>query len=440
MISKVRSKHIIKFILFFICFERLLETIGAPHAIIFIIDFLNIILLVNLAVSKGLKNLVKLRMVRIHIALLVIGIAVALLNGVSILLILWSLRNLGRFYIFFGACIKFLKEEEYRKIYKALEIILYIDVVMIILQYAMGYRGDFLGGLFGTTTGANAYSNALFVIVCGYSIACMLQKKKASFKELLPVIMSLIISIITETKVFLFELPLIILINVLIIGIVERRYKVILKGFAIGALAVVAIILGSKYIAKLYPSASNLDFLSVEGLRYILTRESGYTGFGDLNRLTAITTLNKMDFFDGDYLHRIFGKGLGAAEYSESIRALQSVFYQQYQNLHYYWFSHAWMYIECGYLGLALYVIGIYSNYPAGIKLIRTRKVLGANTSLIVSGLVTCGICALILIYNQSFRIETAYLYYFSIAGIFSGGGLLNGKAKPISKHHSSNI
>ena len=92
--------------------------------------------------------------------------------------------------------------------------------------------------------------------------------------------------------------------------------------------------------------------MSVEGLTYILTRESGYTGFGDLNRLTAITSINRLGLFQSSLLNQILGLGLGGAEYSAGISFLQSAFYRSYEYLHYYWLSHAWMYIECGYLGL----------------------------------------------------------------------------------------
>lgn len=440
MTHKLRSKDIIVFILIFVCFERLLETLGFPHSAVFLLDLLNLILFLNLIVGNKIVRLLKLNIIRWHMLLILIGIIIATLHAIHIPLVIWSLRNLGRFYIFFGACVFYLKENDYKRIFSLLEKVLYIDSVLIAIQYVMGYRGDFLGGVFGNATGANAYSNALFVVVCGYSISGMLGGKKATIKGILPVALSLLISIVTETKVFLFELPIIIILNVLIIGIIERKYAVFFKGIMIGVLVIVAVIVGSKYIAQLYPNLSNSNFMSVEGLRYILTRESGYSGSGDLNRLTAIQSLNKLGEFNESILHRVFGLGLGSAEYSGNVSFLQSTFYQHYNSLHYYWFSHAWMYIECGYFGLITYVLGFYAGFPEGIKTIRKRKAMGADSTMIISGLVTCGISGLLLIYNQSLRIEPAFLFFFSISAIYAGGGLLDGKRAAIGKYYRSDI
>jgi hypothetical protein len=148
-------------------------------------------------------------------------------------------------------------------------------------------------------------------------------------------------------------------------------------------------------------------------------RESGYTGSGDLNRLTAITSINKLEFFKESFTHRLFGIGLGGAEYSSSSAFLQSIFYRQYQYLHYYWFSHAWMYLECGYIGLIGYIFGFFSNVLVGIKVIRSMKRSYKDTSAVMTGVILSIMTALLYIYNQSLRLEAAYMLYFTFAAIF---------------------
>ena len=424
-IKKKQTTNCIFGMILFVIFERLLESVGVPHSIIFLLDIANLYLFANLLVEYKLHRLFTASIVKIHFIIFALGIIVAILNGVKPQLIIWSIRNFLRFYIFFMACVIYLNDKDIDIFYELLTIFFYINIIILLIQYAMGYRGDFLGGLFGTQTGANTYNNILQLILCTFYISHWFEKKSGAVKAILVIISSLLISIITETKVFLFELVLIIGLSVLVIGIVERKYKVLVKGFLIGIIAACGIILSAKYIAILYPSLSNSDFMSVKGLIYILTRESGYTGSGDLNRLTAITSINKLEYFQSNLLHQLFGLGFGSAEFSSKISFLQSVFYKNYQYLHYYWFSHAWMYIECGYLGLIGYMFGFFSNIPIGIKVVRLLKWYGKDTTAVITGIVISIMTLLLCIYNQTLRIEIAYLLYFVFAGIYIKGKAL---------------
>jgi hypothetical protein len=257
------------------------------------------------------------------------------------------------------------------------------------------------------------------LIICTYTIASWFEKKISTYKAGGIVLSALVIAVITETKIFLFEIVIIVILTSVLIAVIEKRYQALFKGMIITIVVGVGIIWGAKYIAQLYPNISNSDFLSIEGLKYILTRESGYTGSGDLNRLTAITSINKLDFFKESFAHRLFGIGLGGAEYSGSSHLLQSTFYNQYQYLHYYWFSHAWMYLECGYIGLIGYIFGFFSNALVGIKVIRSMKKSQKDTAAVMTGVILSIMTALLYIYNQSLRLEAAYMLYFTFAVIF---------------------
>lgn len=434
-ISKKPTVNCIFGIMLFVICERLLESFGAPHSIIFLIDIANVYLFANIIVGHKIQNIFSANMIKIHFCIIVLGILVALFNGVVPQLIVWSLRNLLRFYIFFGACVSYLTGKDVDGFYDVLTRIFYINIIITLVQYMLGFRGDYLGGLFGTAIGANAYNNILQIIVCTYCVCRIFEKKIDVKSAVITLGASLLLSIITETKVFFFELIAIIILNVLVIGIIERKYKVLFRGALIGVFVLAGIIAGAKYIAVLYPSLSNSNFLSIEGLAYILTRESGYTGFGDLNRLTAITSLNKLDCF-ADVGSRVFGLGLGSAEFSTGSSFLQSAFYKQYDYLHYYWFSHAWMYIECGYVGLIGYILGFFANIPIGIRVIRRLRKDGRDTSAVVTGIVISIMTLLLCIYNQSLRIEGAYLLYFVFAGIYIKKKEVAIDVKTIGKYH----
>ena len=80
------------------------------------------------------------------------------------------------------------------------------------------------------------------------------------------------------------------------------------------------------------------------------------------------------------------------------------------------------MYIECGYLGLIGYMLGFFSIVPTGVKIVRMLKKRGLDASVVVTGMVISILTLLLYIYNQTLRLEAAYLIYFVFAGIYVKG------------------
>lgn len=419
---KIYCKHVIKLMLIIVCFERLLESWGMPHAIVFVLDFLNFILLSMMIINRKISIVWKNKMLKYQCIIILLGSCIAIINQVNFQLILWAIRNLFRFIIFCGACCVFLKKEDIPDIMNMFKKIFIINIVIIIFQYINGYRQDMLGGIFGTAKGANSHINVFLIIMSTYYTVNFFLKKESFADFITVIIISIAISIITELKMVLFEIPIIIVCSLMIILMLEKNYKLLFKGFIIMIILIFIIIFGAKMIAFLYPNFSNGNLLSIEGLKYILTRKSGYTGSGDLNRLTAISTLNELPMFESDIFTKIFGLGLGAAEYSSSVRELQSIFYNKYAGLHYYWFSHAWMYIECGYIGLMIYGISFITNISHSFNLIKHYKLKVEENSAIIIGIVCSMLALLLMIYNQCLRIECAFLLYFIFASIYIGG------------------
>lgn len=430
--KKYTAKIIIKFMIYFVCFERLLESMGLPHSIMFILDGCNILLLLSLMYGKQMKCIVSSRMIKIHIIIFFIAFVVALSNDVKVILILWSLRNLVRFYIFFGACVAFLTPKDVTEIMTSFEKIFWFNFFILLFEFTLGFRADYLGGIFGTATGSNAYSNIFIIIVCTYISVRFFEKKEKIIKFMSIIIASLFFAILTETKILFFEIAVILFFIIVIISIIEGKYRTLLSGTIITMLVAILIIVGAKKLADLYPSLSNSGMLSIEGLKYILTRESGYSGVGDLNRLTAITSINKLNEFKS-LTTRIFGMGLGSSEYSSSITSLQSDFYQEYSYLHYYWFSHAWMYLECGYLGISGYLLGFLANISSCIENIRKTHRFHCDSTFFVLGTVFSLLTLMLYIYNQSLRLECAYIVYFIFSVIYIEEKGLNGRNKSTS-------
>ena len=159
-----------------------------------------------------------------------------------------------------------------------------------------------------------------------------------------------------------------------------------------------------------------LNHLSIQSLLETATSDKGYTGDGDLNRLTTIPIISNS--FLTTTMEKLFGLGLGNCDTS-TFSFLQTPFHLSYSYLNYTWFSTAFVFLELGYTGL-LFFFGFFA-----LIFFLSRKV--ARTSgpdkiycHIASILAIC--CVLIAIYNASLRTEASYMAYFVLALPFVGG------------------
>ena len=77
-------------------------------------------------------------------------------------------------------------------------------------------------------------------------------------------------------------------------------------------------------------------------------------------------------WFGGKEIPDVYKRqGIGSAEYSKSNEMLTSTFYNQYGYLHYQYFTHAFVFIETGLLGLISYLMIFISSLKRGIKVLK---------------------------------------------------------------------
>jgi hypothetical protein len=147
----------------------------------------------------------------------------------------------------------------------------------------------------------------------------------------------------------------------------------------------------------------------------LLVETVGYTGSGDLNRLTAIPRINEL--WLTKWPQRIFGMGLGNCDTS-GFEFLNTPFHAQYSWLRYAYFSVSFIFLEMGFTGLAFYIgFFVLVWFMCGnAKHAELEDRMYIQISRIVS---LC--CPLIIIYNNSLRAEGAYLLYFTLALGFIG-------------------
>ena len=84
---------------------------------------------------------------------------------------------------------------------------------------------------------------------------------------------------------------------------------------------------------------------------------------------------------------------------------MSSAFYRQYEYLHSRWFSHAWIFLEQGVIGLVLTTAFFLS---IDISILKKRKKSEELYDLAVFSFIPT--CIIGLIYNSALELETAYL------------------------------
>lgn len=384
--------------LILVCFMLWIrDVLGAPSAITYITDVITIAVLFFqfFKIKKGIQSTKVKAQIYIIAAILVGMMFGVVLNLVKPLLVLWGLRNSFRFFVFFLICVGLLTERDIKKIAAFFKIIFFLNVAMMTFQYfVQGYRDDYLGGFFGTDSGCNAYVCVMLCIVTAIVLAEFLNSQRSLLTLFIYCVACMYIATLAELKIYFFEF-------IIIIGFQILYMKPSRKTVGICISAVVVLIIGFNFIKQYNPDILNI-FLDNDAMNYYLSG-NGYTNLGDLNRLSAIQQLYSM-FFKGNPIHTLFGFGLGSCEQS-SYTFLSSAFYKQYEYLHYRWFSHAWIFLEQGLVGLVLTAAFFLS---IDISILRRRKRSEKLYNLAVFSFIPT--CMIGLVYNSALEFETTYL------------------------------
>ena len=373
------------------------DVLGVPSAITYITDVITITLLFFqfFKIRKGIRGTRVKVQIYIVTAILVCMMLGVVLNLVKPLLVLWGLRNSFRFFVFFLICVGLLSEYDIEKIIAFFKTFFFLNVAMMTFQYfVQGYRDDYLGGFFGTDSGCNAYVCVMLCIITTIVLAEFLKSKISLSTLFVYCVACMYIATLAELKIYFFEF-------IIIIGFQLLYMKPSRKMVGICISAAIVLIIGFNLIKQYNPDILNI-FLDKDVMNYYLSG-NGYTNSGDLNRFSAIQKLYDM-FFKGSPLHALFGFGLGSCEQS-SYTFLSSAFYRQYEYLHYRWFSHAWIFLEQGVIGLVLTTAFFLS---IDISILKKRKKSEELYDLAVFSFIPT--CIIGLIYNSALELETAYL------------------------------
>lgn len=386
------------------CFvnKMLISQFGAPDMINYATDILMILgflMAIKQLFEKKEKTYVLIPV--IFAALFFsIGTISAVAQKVPVLLLLWSYRNLMRFFLFFFSCVVLLKFDDVKMIGRIFSIIFVLNVIVVSIQFwGLGYSQDNLGGLFGTDMGCNGHMNTFLCIYLAY-ICVLYMGKRISFSYFILVSAgSLYIAALSELKFLFVEYVIILALSILLSSFSLRMFFMVLG-------ACIGLYIGLQLFNMYFPG---WEFSIEQVMDYAGT--GGYSTATDLNRLTALQTVT--DSFLQKPQNFLFGLGLGSCETSSFF---QSAFFLQYgERLHYTYMIHAFTLLETGWIGLTLFLAFFVSIGVLGWtfqKYMPSEKKIWCLTAVIVA--VMCiGQC----FYNNALRVENSgYLAFFILS------------------------
>lgn len=379
------------------------ELLRLPWAIRYLVDVAWCMLVV---LMLRFSNRVSLRGTEKQFATVLLFLTATLLVYIvqyqSALYYLWGFRNNFRFYAAFFAFAAFMSRKEADSYLNLFDKLFWLNVLVSLVQFfALGKEGDFLGGIFGTEKGGNAYTNIFFLIVITRSILRYLEKSESGASCARKCIAALFVAALAELKFFFVEFLLVMGLAVLLTSFSWRKFWIIFGGTA-------AVLVGAAFLTMLFPSFAG--WFSVRWFVENALSDKGYTSAGDLNRLNAIPAINRLWLKTG--WERIFGLGLGNCDTS-NFALLNTPFYLKNKDMHYTWLSHGFMHLECGYLGLLFYFGFFGLCYVTAAK---EQKRSDANLLHCRMARIMAVCCVLIAVYNSSLRTEAAYMAYFVLA------------------------
>lgn len=399
---KIKPKGMVVYIVYFVLFFSFFRSeLHFPSSFNYTIDLIILILLCWIFTLKDSWKKSK-EVIAFVMLFFMYTLFSTSIEGINPVLYAWAIRSNFRFYVFLVLCICLLTVEDYEKVINSFRNVLLVDVGVLSFQFfVLQKRGDYLGGIFGTQSGCNGYSNIFLLLCTTVSVIKYINKKEKIDKLILTIVSCGYIAIMSELKMYFVEL-------IMIVGLALLITKFSVKKLALIIASLLVLVLVAYGIGKLYPVFANS--FSFEALWEYASSDSGYTGQGDINRLNAIPQINQRI---GTSFDKLIGIGFGNGEYSNSFQFLVSEFYQKNNKWHYVWISYAWIYLELGFIGLIFYE-GLF-GFIFCLSLKYKKKYNEKRDLLEISAIVS--VMAIVLsIYNVSLRMESGYLIYFILA------------------------
>jgi len=376
------------------------------HLIYYLTDVINIVLLICLISRMGKKQGNSyLRFFYFILFLYVILTAMgAIVNFSNIALHLWSFRSYFTTILFFVVCVSF----EHSDKIDFLDKLVWINFIVCVIEVALGYRQDWIGGVYGVSGGqVNGPLNLLLIIIFSRSVVQYINKEISIRRFLTLGASSLIIAIFAELKIFFVEIVIIFVIASLVTKFSVRKLAIVIFG-------AVGIFVAIRATLSIFPEMNRNMFKLSFMWRY-LTNSGGYVGqfahdAGDVNRLSF---WNKCVALFHNKFELLFGFGIGNCDQIQ-VLGLQSYIYMRYEAMHYYMFPLPMILLQQGIIGMILYIMLLVSLFIAVLKKYRLKDYI--SKSQIQMTLILCVMAFVITIYDTSLLGKGGFLFFYILA------------------------
>ncbi len=390
------------FIFFFPAAQAFLtELLPIPDAIKFLCDGFLVLLLLKLFSQRFTKidnySMPFVVIVGLFFFITLVGY---LFNYQSVFYYLWGLRNNIRMFVAFFAFAYLADWEDTKGWIKALDVLFVINFAVVILQYFSGYGQDYIGGIFGTSKGCNGSLLIFLCIVFAKTILSFMRGEEKMSKCIFVSVASLLVSTLSELKMFF-------ILFILILFMASFMTAHSIKKTLFFALGAVLVVLFGTLLTVLYKDFT--DFLSFDSLIKALT-DTGYATDEDIGRFTALPVISQR-FLPG-FFKKLFGLGLGNCD-SSSLSMFNTPFFESHQTVHYSYFSYAFLFLETGFVGLALYASFFVASFFVSRKL---KKLEMADEFACQMSIILSVISLILLVYNSSLRMEIGFMLFFVLA------------------------
>ena len=318
----------------------------------------------------------------------------------SIFYFLWGIRNNVRYFVAFLIFVHFLDKEDVQFCLRLIDVLFAVHIAVSLVQFFfMGYKWDYLGGIFGTELGCNGHSMILITVVTIKSLLMYMHGLESLGICLLKCSASFVIAAMAELKFFFVLFAVI-----LVAAAVFTRFSA-KKVLLIVTVSLVVFVAGNVFTA-IWGGEHALSFERI----IELATSTNYSSEKDLGRFTAIPIISETILIDVP--KNLFGLGLGNCDTS-SFAICNSSFYQAHSYLNYDWLSSAFCFIETGYVGMSIVLLFFVIVMLCAIHL---KKRNTGDEMLAEMAIVMCIVCVALFFYNSSLRTDIGYVAYFVLA------------------------
>ncbi len=387
-------------------YSFLTELVGLPSVVRFISDFLIIAsfaIILFKSFSRGILFVPRVTAVvgTIVTVFFVYTLIGYIFNYQSIFYYIWGARNNFRFYLAFLIFVFFLKEDDASKSLSFIDVLFCVHFAVTLVQYfGFGYSQDFLGGIFGTQKGCNGYTIAFISVVIAKSLLSYMNGDEKAVRCVLKCGAALFLSALAELKIFF-------LIFILILTLAAGLTRFSTRKFFLILFSVLLIAVAYTLLVTLFDNFEG--FLSVDYLISEVFKEN-YASKEDMGRFTSIPIICRR--FLTTFWERLCGMGLGNCDTS-TIPIFNTEFYDRYVDLHYSIFSVSFIFLETGFIGLALFVSFFVACFIKSVKAFKQKE---GNVLFNQIGIIMSILCLVFMFYNSSLRTEAGYIIYFALA------------------------